>query len=271
MAQVGRRIAERLVTAENAELIEKLGGLHPSVVQAAGMAHDLGHPPFGHIAEEELNAALRKSGEKDGYEGNAQSFRLVTRLEIRDSGTDDGAIGLNLTRATLNAILKYPILRPRSAGVHPKFGAYRSEKEQFEFAREGSVGTRRSLEAEIMDWADDITYAVHDLEDFYRAGKIPLDRLVHSRDEMDAFLEGMIHRLKARGGFSRDDENAYKSTARDLLDFCPVSAAYSGTRTQRTALHNFASSMIHNAVCGTTLTEDGLKRPLEDEKRIAIP
>ena len=121
-----------------------------------------------------------------------------------------------------------------------------------------------------MDWADDITYAVHDLEDFYRAGKIPLDRLVHSRDEMDAFLEGMIHRLKARGGFSRDDENAYKSTARDLLDFCPVSAAYSGTRTQRTALHNFASSMIHNAVCGTTLTEDGLKRPLEDEKRIAI-
>lgn len=90
VAQVGRRIAEKLNNSENADLIKKLGGLDPSVVEAAGMAHDLGHPPFGHIAEEELDARLRDVKESDGYEGNAQSFRIVTRLETRESGREKG-------------------------------------------------------------------------------------------------------------------------------------------------------------------------------------
>ena len=190
VAQVGRRIAERLNTAENAELIGRHGGLHPSVVEAAGLAHDLGHPPFGHIAEEELDAKLLEAAEKEGYEGNAQSFRIVSCLEIRESGRNEGALGLNLTRATLNALLKYPRMRDESKNRRQKFGAYRSEDKQFKFAREYSSDQNPCLEAQIMDWADDISYAVHDLEDFYRAGMIPLDRLSKS-DEIKSFLDGM--------------------------------------------------------------------------------
>src|SRR5207244_1869960 len=94
--------------------------------------------------------------------------------------------GLNLTRASLDAILKYPRFRLLPATPHAKFGAYRSETACFDFARElHPVGDeRKSVEAEIMDWADDIGYAVHDLEDFYRAGLIPLDRIM-SADEKE--------------------------------------------------------------------------------------
>lgn len=269
VAQVGRRIAERLNTPENAGLIAKLGGLDPAVVEAAGMAHDLGHPPFGHIAEEELDLRLRKAKEPDGYEGNAQSFRIVTRLEIRESGRNDGGpLGLNLTRATLNALLKYPRMRSKPAKIHEKFGAYRTEMEQFSFARKLSTGEDRSLEADIMDWADDITYAVHDLEDFYRAGKIPLDRLSKSNDEIKGFLKGMARRLK--GKIKPEDEQAYEDTAIRFLHFCPVSETYTGRRTQRAALRAMASSIIHRAVCGTTISETGLVRPAGIDREVTI-
>ena len=272
VAQVGRRIAQRLATEQNRSLIESLGGLDPSVVAAAGMAHDLGHPPFGHIAEEELDSQLRAAKEKDGYEGNAQSFRIVTKLEIRESGRGDGGgMGLDLTRATLNGLLKYPRMRSfgkKSPGEHQKFGAYNSEKKQFDFARQNSAKGLRSLEADVMDWADDITYAVHDLEDFYRAGKIPLDRLSKSPDEIKAFLAGMERRLK--GKIPAGDEQSYENAALRFLHFCPVSEAYSGRRTQRAALRGLASSIIHKAVCGTTLSKAGLERPKDIEREVTI-
>lgn len=270
VAQVARRIAEGLNTAENAPLIKKLGGLSPSVVQAAGMAHDLGHPPFGHVAEEELDRRLRKANEIDGYEGNAQSFRIVTRLETRESGRNrEGPLGLNLTRATLNALLKYPTLRSKKAKEeHEKFGAYRSEIQQFKFARKGFSEKTRCLEADIMDWADDISYAVHDLEDFYRAGKIPLERLPKSQTEIDSFLSGMVRRLK--GKIKPSDEKDYVKTAIDFLKFSPVSEIYSGRRTQRAALRGLASSIIHRAICGTTISAKGLIRPPKIEREVAV-
>jgi dGTPase len=269
VAQVGRCIAERLLREAQPEFIAKHGGLSPAVVQAAGMAHDLGHPPFGHIAEEELNGALLNAGEADGYEGNAQSFRIVSWLETRESGRrGNQQLGLDLTRATLNAILKYPRLRPPDDSGHPKFGAYRSEQRPFDFARLNSRGEERSLEAEIMDWADDITYAVHDLEDFYRAGKIPLDTLAVSRSEVEKFLKGMEKRLK--GKIAPAEEEEYLETAKAILSFGPVSEAYTGRRTQRAALRGFASSIIHDCVCKTTLSEDGLQRPPVYARKVAI-
>lgn len=153
------------------------------VVAAAALAHDLGHPPFGHVAEQELDRLLRHEsiGDRDGFEGNAQSFRIITRLAAhREEGQ-----GLRLTRRVLRATLKYPWLsdsQPATVGKR-KYGAYGSDAEAFRFATAApghESRASRSIEAAIMDAADAITYSVHDLLDFYRAGLIELGRLEDS-------------------------------------------------------------------------------------------
>jgi dGTPase len=171
VAQIGRRIAEHLRQTDP-ELVRDVGDIDPDVVEAAALAHDLGHPPFGHIAEYELDQLLRNHNITDGFEGNAQSFRVVTKFGIRLGVTS----GLNLTRASLNAILKYPWQRGNDGKKFKKWGSYQTEIDDFDFARKLEEGgdLRRSAEAELMDWADDVTYSVHDVEDFYRAGAYTL-------------------------------------------------------------------------------------------------
>ena len=184
VAQVARRLAERLV-AEQPDVADVVGGVDPDVVEAAALAHDLGHPPFGHTAEEQLDECAVKAGLWDGFEGNAQSFRILTRLAIHRIDY----YGLNLTQATLNAVLKYPWLRsPDSTSKkHRKYSIYSLDHSAFKFAKpEG--GETQSVEASIMDFADDITYSVHDLEDFYLAGLIPLELLATDWDEFDRFI-----------------------------------------------------------------------------------
>ncbi|MEM8675061.1 MAG: dGTP triphosphohydrolase [Cyanobacteria bacterium P01_G01_bin.67] len=184
VAQVARRLAERLL-AEQPEVVEAIGGLDPDVVEAAALAHDLGHPPFGHTAEEELDACAKKAGLTDGFEGNAQSFRILTRLAIHRIDY----YGLNLTRATLNAVLKYPWLRSPdpTSKRHRKYSIYDLDLAAFKFTRP-EADEAQSVEASIMDFADDITYSVHDLEDFYLAGLIPLELLATDWDEFDRFV-----------------------------------------------------------------------------------
>lgn len=182
VAQVARRLAERLKTLDHAGAANgAVAALDADAVEACALAHDLGHPPFGHLAEEELNEQAEPFG---GFEGNAQSFRVLTRLAVRDLKHP----GLNLTRQTLNGAQKYPWLRnvedPKKA---EKWGAYEADSDYFHWVREHSEADRPSLEARIMDWADDVTYAVHDLDDFFRAGLIPLDRLCRGEDELDSF------------------------------------------------------------------------------------
>ncbi|MEO1341880.1 MAG: dGTP triphosphohydrolase, partial [Cyanobacteria bacterium J06635_13] len=183
VAQVARRLAERLVT-EQPKIAAAIGGVDADVVEAAALAHDLGHPPFGHTAEEQLDACARKAGLSDGFEGNAQSFRILTRLAIHRLDY----YGLNLTRATLNAVLKYPWLRSpdTTSKRYRKYGVYDLDIEAFSFTRE-AANDRQSIEASIMDFADDITYSVHDLEDFYLAGLIPLELLATDWDELERF------------------------------------------------------------------------------------
>lgn len=168
--------------------MEVAGWIDADTVEAACLAHDLGHPPFGHIGESELKSQVEQR-KADAYEGNAQSFRIVTKLAVRS--VEKNEQGLNLTRATLRAILKYPWTKsapahmPKSAN---KWGCYFSEQRLLEDAfRIGPAGTL-STEASIMDIADDITYAVHDVEDFVRAGLIPLDRVANSLAEREKFL-----------------------------------------------------------------------------------
>ncbi|MFG1924392.1 deoxyguanosinetriphosphate triphosphohydrolase [Cryptosporangium sp. NPDC048952] len=153
---------------EVADLGRRLGawlGADPVLLDIAGLAHDLGHPPFGHHGEAVLNDLAAAAG---GFEANAQTFRLLTRLE--PGGSVEGG-GLNLTRAALDTTCKYPW--PRRAGQQ-KFGVYSDDLPAFEWVRAGAPGERPCMEAQIMDWADDIANAVADLEDGIRSGLIPL-------------------------------------------------------------------------------------------------
>ena len=192
VAQVAQRIAQRLKSRAGAGQEGEVGSvvqtLDIDAAEAAGLAHDLGHAPFGHVGEAELKA-LAVTAELDGFEGNAQSFRILTRLGAAGPVVEE-TTGLNLTRRVLNGTLKYPWLTnsERPSEREGKWGAYPPDSEAFAWVREGhGDSTERSVEAEIMDWADDVTYAVHDVDDFYRAGLIPLDRLRSDRAELDRF------------------------------------------------------------------------------------
>jgi dGTPase len=156
VGQLARRMAEKLVHGQPEEAAE-LGGLDADVAEAAGLAHDLGHPPFGHIAEETLHRLIQdknKGNLRDGFEGNAQSFRIITKLAISDAMPRSGTQtieGLNLTRATLNGILKYPWLFNTNKEKKKKWGAYQSEQGVFAWTRNNQPfkGFAKSVEAEL--------------------------------------------------------------------------------------------------------------------------
>jgi dGTPase len=157
---------------ECAQIGRELGavlGCDPDLVDAACLAHDIGHPPFGHNGEIALAGLADPGGPLacGGFEGNAQSLRLLTRLEPKVPGA-----GLNLTRATLDAAVKYPWV-----GGKGKYGAYSCDQLVFSWLRTGAPDGRRCLEAQVMDWADDIAYSVHDVEDGLHAGLITLEAL----------------------------------------------------------------------------------------------
>ncbi|WP_406673287.1 deoxyguanosinetriphosphate triphosphohydrolase [Nonomuraea sp. N2-4H] len=164
-AQVGREMGATL-------------GVDPDLVETACLAHDLGHPPFGHNGEVALNALAASCG---GFEGNAQSLRLLTRLEAKVLTEDGRSAGLNLTRAALDASIKYPWTCDKS----PKFGVYHDDLPVFEWIRQGAPDGRVSFEAQIMDWADDVAYSVHDLEDALHSGHVTPEALRSRRERAD--------------------------------------------------------------------------------------
>jgi dGTPase len=251
VAQIGRRLAERLVRSAPHVRVVRAGGIDPDVVEAACLAHDLGHPPFGHIAEKELQGKLA-AYKADSFEGNAQSFRIVTKLAVRS--VQERERGLNLTRATLRAILKYPWPyddpnhRPKSA---KKWGAYFSERPQLRDALTLGPHGKRSPEAEIMDIADDITYAVHDVEDFVRAGLIPLHRLTSSVTEARRFKEYVAASVEEA------DPAELDKAFDNLADTFFLKAPYSGSIADRAAIHDFASTLIGHFTSAVSLSPAG--------------
>jgi dGTPase len=171
---------------EVAQIAREMGaslGCDPDLVDTAGLAHDLGHPPFGHNGEDALHEAAQPCG---GFEGNAQTLRVLSRLEAKVLRPDGVSAGLNLTRASLDATCKYPWPRRED---ERKFGVYADDATVFEWLRAGAPPGRphrRCLEAQVMDWADDVAYSVHDVEDGLLGGYVSLRPLIEDADERAA-------------------------------------------------------------------------------------
>jgi dGTPase len=165
------RLTHSLECAQIGRELGKAFGCDPDLVEVACLSHDLGHPPFGHNGEAALAQVAAACG---GYEGNAQSLRLLTRLEAKSFTAGGHSAGLNLTRAALDAGIKYPWPK-RSGG--PKYGVYADDRPIFDWVREDAPGERLCFEAQVMDWSDDIAYSVHDLEDGLHAGHVRLGAL----------------------------------------------------------------------------------------------
>jgi dGTPase len=252
VAQVGRSIAQKLQAGFRKE-VDAIGGIDPDVVEAACLAHDIGHPPFGHTAEK----VLRTRAGRAGFEGNAQSFRVVTKLAFKSEEYP----GLDLTRATLAAILKYPWMKGQNPKYPDKWGAYQSEREDFRLARTVSPRERfkRTAEAELMNWADDVTYSVHDIEDFYRAGLIPMHLLARIRldkktkrfrlegTEVRNFFDDVFARHAGERDFFKRDE-LEQAFAGVLWPNWSIDEPYSGTKDQRSKLRYFTAQLIHRYV-----------------------
>lgn len=213
----------------------------------------------------------------DGYEGNAQSLRILTKLSVRwdyddlveKEGLepkvphDRGEYGLNLTRATLNGVLKYPCLWQPHGKASRKWGVYLTEEKEFEWIRmtEGG-GSHQTIEAAIMDWADDIAYSIQDTEDFYRAGLIPLERLQSSSDEQAEFLEAVFNSWSHSRYVGEDERDRMRAALGRVCEYITVEEPYQGTPSQRVCLREFTSLWIDYYIKSTRLTKDQ-DRPIQ--------
>lgn len=276
VAQIAGRLAEKVVAefaeTERSDELQDLGGLDREVTEAAALAHDLGHPPFGHAGEVVLDELTRAYGCLEGFEGNAQSFRIVTKLAFR-SPDPAAPPGLDLTRATLRAMLKYPWPRKLDPSGKPdastkkgrKWGYYETEADDFAFAKTlPPSGTDcRSLEAEIMDWADDITYAIHDLEDFYRAGLIPFPSLVFDSSARDEFISLAAKNIEA-------PESKVAETFDSVRVLVP-SAPFTGAPRELGGLAVMRNQLITVLMNAFQVTPGGTPVAIvtEDERRLA--
>jgi dGTPase len=293
VAQLGRRAAERLRDEyENARATprkeKEIAPPDPDLVEAACLSHDIGHPPFGHIGEEMLchtfdrlalaadpaaptyetpldkvvspTAEQLGAARRGGFEGNAQTFRVLDYLATRLPGFHD--TGLNLTSATLDAATKYPWLRVTGKTIRGKWGAIAFDADRLKEIRD-IAGVRwkapKSFEAQLMDWCDDVTYAVHDVVDFYRSGFIPLHRLFalsggpkrrSLSEEGEAFLREF---LEANPGVGRTRARQAWVAIAELSDF---NSAWEPTNKIKAATQAATSEMITYFLDGLSFEDE---------------
>nr|WP_313023956.1 dNTP triphosphohydrolase [Brucella intermedia] len=252
VAQVGRRLAQLCLDKFHQE--SAFLGIDIEAVEAACLAHDLGHPPFGHAGEAVLNQLVVDQGDDDGFEGNAQTFRIVSNLAVRY--TEIG--GLNLTRAVLAACLKYPWFRePDHPSRKKKWSAYKVDAEAFEFARKYHPHSDQTAESALMDWADDIAYSVHDLEDFHRCNAIPW-RVIIDDDGREIKASAKEHWHNHPHDVETLLDDAYGRIGTLIELFPPdLLAPYNGSREQRVSLRTFTSELIGRFINSTSLVTEG--------------
>ena len=228
VAQVGRELGAQL-------------GCNPDVVDAACLSHDIGHPPFGHNGERALDEVARSIG---GFEGNAQTLRILSRLEAKSLGPDGASAGLNLTRATLDATTKYPWgagegpLRA-DGSASPKFGVYEQDRNVFEWLRRDTPAATRCIEAQVMDLSDDVAYSVHDVEDGIASGRIDPVRVTHDIDRI----------AEATAGWYRADPDAIGAAVERLIASPVWVGEFRRSREGLAELKNMTSQLI-GRFCG---------------------
>jgi dGTPase len=268
-AQIGRAIARRVKGTASSGVVEAEGDF-PDVVEAACLAHDLGHPPFGHNGEEALSERMNEHN-GTSFEGNAQSFRIVTFVEPKEFGLtaagSDRWVGLNLTRATLRAMMKYPWQEPPRDG---KFGLFDDpfDREYFDWVWDGTAPTK-TVAAEVMDAADDIAYATHDFEDGVWAEMIPLNLLLNDDPLSVGTLQDKVlelDRLRTIRAFASDSiEQPLQDFLKPLHEQLWAERNFDRTKFSRRFLKRFVTDLIHYFI--HSVSEDGVFSPPRAEVR----
>lgn len=266
VAQVGREMAQAL-------------GVDPDVVDTACLAHDLGHPPFGHNGEKALAEWAKDFG---GFEGNAQTLRILSRIEPKVIDSGGISRGLNLTRASLDASCKYPW--SKEDGVAElggnqsiKFGYYDDDWEVFEFLRSGAISKKKCIEAEVMDFADDVAYSVHDFEDAIVSGFINLQVINDEAATAELFSKVQswagpeLSTEDLRQAFSRLRQNqywlsSYQASVADLATLKNLTSSLIGSFVRRTTELTKASNQTETPV----RYQGKLTIPVEVRAEIAV-
>ncbi|RRH96902.1 dNTP triphosphohydrolase [Mesorhizobium tamadayense] len=263
VAQIAQGIAERL-NHRHPEVL-KHDPIKGSLCATASLVHDIGHPPFGHNGERALDKAMLQYG---GFEGNAQTFRILTRLEKKERyktpvGGDDRA-GLNLCHRTLAATLKYDkrIATVRKSDAKLEKGYYGSESEIIANIKRSVLGDYqlpkgkqfKTIECAIMDMADDIAYSVYDLEDCLKVGFLtPAEMLASDDALLDEVAAAVSKQMGEREAIGRVDVQAV------LIDiFSEIGEAASGEEDGKS--DNLLLQLTRAYKASRKLSEDGYAR-----------